>query len=89
MVNVPMREKIRVGLFIENKSSLKLTQTEQVIRGQFGEIFVGYLGLLSLVSREGYLVVSLFKIRSCSSDIKVLTITWTRKTQDNATFVGT
>ena len=33
MVNVPIREKIRVGLFIENKSSLKLTQTEQVIRG--------------------------------------------------------
>ena len=42
-----------------------------------------------MVSREGYLVVSLFKMRFCSSDIKFLTITWTRKTQDNATLVGT
>ena len=33
MGNVPMREKIRVGLFIENKLSLKLTQTKQVIMG--------------------------------------------------------
>ena len=33
MVNVLMREKIRAGLFIENKSSKKLTQTERVIRG--------------------------------------------------------
>ena len=38
---------------------------------------------------EGYLVVNLFKIRSCSSDVKVHTITWPRKTRDSATFVGT